>query len=97
MTTKPPPQGKPGGLEPAEATAAESEELSFGAALEQLEKTLQRMEDDAIDIDDLAEELRHASKLLEVCRGKLRSAEVEVREIVEGMAEDEARLDPGTR
>jgi exodeoxyribonuclease VII small subunit len=73
--------------ETARDPAADGTAPTFGAALEQLEQTLQRMEDEAIDIDDLAEELRNASRLLELCRSKLRKAEVEVREIVAGMAE----------
>lgn len=73
---------------PDAVDSAASAELSFGESLEQLEQTLRRMEDDAIDIDDLADELRRASRLLEICRGKLRKAEIEVREIVDGMAED---------
>lgn len=61
----------------------DSSELSFSAAMEELEAVLHRIEGDKIDIDQLGTELGRAAKLLEVCREKIRRAEVEVRQIVE--------------
>lgn len=65
------------------------EELGFGAAMEELETILRRIEGEETDIDALAEELRRATQLLEVCRGKIRRAEVEVTQIVQSLEEDE--------
>ncbi len=59
------------------------EQLAFGDAVEQLEEILRGIEGDEIDVDRLAEELRRATQLLEVCRGRIRKAEVEVRQIVD--------------
>ena len=59
------------------------EDLSFSNALQELEAILQRIDNDAIDIDALASELRRATDLLEVCRGKIRKAETEVSQIVQ--------------
>jgi exodeoxyribonuclease VII small subunit len=56
---------------------------SFGVAIQELEAILQRIDNDAIDIDRLADELRRAAELLELCRGKIRKAEVEVAQIVQ--------------
>lgn len=67
--------------------AAPGEEPSFGVALEELEGILRRIEGEETDIDHLAEELRRASVLLEICRGKVRRAEVEVTQIVQRMEE----------
>ena len=53
-------------------------EPGFTAAMRELESILQRIEGDDLDIDRLAEELRRATALLELCRGKIRRAEVEV-------------------
>lgn len=64
-------------------------ELSFSQAMEQLEGVLHRIEGDEIDIDQLGTELGRAAKLLEVCRTKIRRAEVEVQQIVEKIEEDE--------
>lgn len=56
---------------------------SFGIAIQELEAILQRIDNDSIDIDRLADELRRATELLELCRGKIRKAEVEVAQIVQ--------------
>ena len=42
-----------------------------------------------IDIDDLADELKNAARLLEICREKIRKAELEVTQIVQALDEDE--------
>ena len=57
--------------------------LGFRQAMEELEGILGRIEGEAIDIDQLAQELRRAAQLLELCRGKIRKAEVEVTQIVQ--------------
>jgi exodeoxyribonuclease VII small subunit len=68
---------------------AKAEDLKFGDALEELEAILRRVESEEIDIDSLAEELRRAAQLLEVCRGKIKRAEVEVTQIVQRLEDDE--------
>ena len=63
--------------------------LSFREAMDELEGILQRIEGEEIDIDRLAEELRRAAQLLDLCRGKIRKAEVEVTQIVQSLEEEE--------
>lgn len=58
---------------------------SFRAAMDELEGILERIEGEEVDIDRLAEELRRAAWLLELCRGKIRKAEVEVTQIVQSL------------
>lgn len=60
-------------------------EPTFGEAMEELEAILRRIEGEEVDVDGLAEELRRAAVLLELARGKLRRAEVEVTQIVLGL------------
>ncbi|MFL6196877.1 MAG: exodeoxyribonuclease VII small subunit [Thermoanaerobaculia bacterium] len=67
-----------------------NETPSFRAAMDELEGILERIEGEEIDIDRLAEELRRAAVLLDVCRGKIRKAEVEVTQIVQSLEEPEA-------
>lgn len=64
-------------------TAGETAEPGFTAAMRELESILLRIEGDELDIDRLAEELKRATALLELCRGKIRRAELEVTEIVQ--------------
>ncbi len=58
-------------------------EPGFTEAMRELETILQRIEGDELDIDRLAEELKRATALLELCRGKIRRAELEVTAIVQ--------------
>lgn len=67
------------------AAAEELDSLSFGAALEELESILGRIEAEEIDLDDLARELGRASQLIELARAKIKKAEVEVAQIVQGL------------
>ena len=69
-----------------EATAT----IRFGEAIEELEGILHRVEAEEIDIDDLADELKKAAELLEVCRGKIRKAELEVTQIVQALDDEES-------
>lgn len=72
-----PPQGDDGG-----------EDLSFGDAMGELEGILERIEGEEIDVDRLAAELGRAAELLDLCRAKIRRAEVEVTQIVQDLEED---------
>jgi exodeoxyribonuclease VII small subunit len=78
-------------LDPTDSTgptSAEPQETpTFRKALDELEEILARIEGDETDIDQLGEELRRAAHLLEVCRGKIRKAEVEVTQIVQSLEE----------
>lgn len=67
-----------------------SETPGFSEALEQLEGILRRVEAEEIDIDELADELGRAAELLELCRGKIRKAEIEVSQIVQALEADDA-------
>lgn len=69
------------------AEAEDRPALSFREAMEELEGILERIEGEEIDIDRLAEELRRAAQLLDLCRGKIRKAEVEVTQIVQSLEE----------
>jgi exodeoxyribonuclease VII small subunit len=59
--------------------------LGFGAAMQELEGILRRVESEETDIDELADELKRAALLLETCRAKIRRAEVEVSQIVQAL------------
>lgn len=64
-------------------------ELSFSQAMEELEAVLRRIEGEEIDIDQLGTELGRAAELLELCRKKIRRAEMEVQQIVQKIEEEE--------
>lgn len=70
----------------AEQTFPEGTPPNFNEAIQELEAILQRVDSDATDIDRLADELQRATELLELCRGKIRKAEVEVNQIVQKLS-----------
>lgn len=57
-------------------------EIGYGDALAELERILDEIEDDAVDVDVLATKVRRAAELLRVCRDRITSARVEVTQIV---------------
>lgn len=60
----------------------ESPPPSFSEAMQELEAILRRVESEEVDVDRLATELERAAELLELCRGKIRRAELEVDQIM---------------
>ncbi len=68
-------------------SSATTESPSFSGAMRELESILERVDSDDVDIDRLATELRRASELLELCRGKIRKADIEVNQIVKQLEE----------
>ncbi len=61
---------------------ARSKELSYGAALAELEEIIGSIESDAVDVDTLAEKVKRAALLISFCKERLKGAEEEVKKIV---------------
>ena len=79
-------RGTPEALEPA------PEAPTFGAAVDEIETILARLEREEVDIDDLAAEVRRAVELIGLCRRKLASTELEVRAYVDSLQQADAPL-----
>jgi len=65
----------------------DAEELGFTAAIQELEKILASIEGEEVDLDRLAAELGRAAELLDLCREKIRKADLEVSQIVQKLEE----------
>ncbi|CAB4934178.1 unannotated protein [freshwater metagenome] len=61
-------------------TTADS--LGYADAVTELEEILSELEADDVDVDRLAEQVRRAADLIELCRGRLEIAQIEVTRIV---------------
>ncbi|MFP5256381.1 MAG: exodeoxyribonuclease VII small subunit [Acidimicrobiia bacterium] len=68
---------------------ADDAEIGYGAALAELERILDEIEDDSVDVDVLAARVKRAAELLRVCRDRITAARIEVTQIV-------ADLDPSS-
>ena len=58
-----------------------AKELTYGEAAERLEEILKKIEDGAVDIDELSGLVREAAELVTLCRSKIRAAEIQVKTI----------------
>ena len=61
----------------------EQPEIGFAMAIRELEEILAGIEGEGVDLDRLADELKRAAELLELCRAKIRKADLEVTQIVQ--------------
>ena len=56
--------------------------LKFGEAREMLEEILKEIEDNEVDVDELADRVRTAAELIRVCKDKLERTKMEVEKVV---------------
>lgn len=67
--------------DPTEAADA-LDDLGYAEAVDELEEILAELDGDEVDVDRLAERVRRAADLVQLCRERLQSAQVEVTRIV---------------
>ena len=67
--------------EPIEPNAA-LDDLGYAEAVEELEEILAELDSDDVDVDVLAERVKRAADLVQLCRRRLDAARVEVTRIV---------------
>lgn len=56
--------------------------MKYEEALQQLESIVNKMEQGEYDIDELAEQLKTAQKLIKLCRDKLTKTDAEIKKIL---------------
>jgi exodeoxyribonuclease VII small subunit len=67
--------------EPTEPNA-DLDDLGYAEAVEELEEILAELDGDDVDVDLLAERVKRAADLVQLCRRRLDAARVEVTRIV---------------
>jgi exodeoxyribonuclease VII small subunit len=63
-------------------------ELTYSQALAELEKIVEDIENEDIEVDRLLEQTKRASYLLRYCREKLKTTEGEVKKVLEEIGEE---------
>lgn len=63
--------------------------ISYQEAIEELENIVNGIENEDVDIDQLAEKVEKASKLIDVCSAKLKKTELEVNKIIDKLNAEE--------
>ena len=66
----------------ADTTASPDPELTYAAALDELDTILDELEGEALDVDVLADRVARASTLITFCRTRIAAARTEVQHIV---------------
>jgi len=62
-----------------------TETVSYSEAVRQIEEILNQIENDDLDIDQLAEKVKKVSLLLKICKSKLFETEKEIDKILKEM------------
>lgn len=60
---------------------------TYTEAFSEIEEIIEKIENDELDIDDLAEKVKRVSVLIKICKEKLYSTEKEVENILKQMDE----------
>ena len=61
---------------------------TYKSAVEELEKIVEEIENESIDVDVLAEKVKRASYLIKLCKKKLKSTDDEVKGILTDLEEE---------
>ncbi len=62
-----------------------ADEISYAAALAELEGILSAIEEEQVDVDDLAVKVKRSAELIKLCRSRIEAATIEVEAIVDEM------------
>lgn len=62
-------------------------EISYSEAITEVENILSKIEDQELDVDELAGQLKRVSELIKICKKKLFTAEKEVEKILKDLDE----------
>ena len=59
-----------------------NEEMKYEAAMAELQSIVRKMENDELDIDQMAEQLTRAQELIKLCKDKLTKTDEEIKKIL---------------
>ena len=59
-----------------------SKEIKYEVAYAELQAILRKMENDELDIDQMAEQLKRAQELIKLCKDKLTKTDEEIKKIL---------------
>jgi len=66
---------------------AEKKKLTYSQAIGELEKIINEIEAESVDVDILAEKVKRATYLIKLCKSNLRTTEEEVKKVLSEMEE----------
>ena len=64
-------------------------EIGYNEAIHEVETILEKLNNEELDVDKLAEEVKRAAELIGLCKEKLRKAEDEVAKVIKRESPEE--------
>lgn len=64
-------------------------EIGYNEAIREVEAILEKLNNEELDVDKLAEEVKRAAELIGLCKEKLRKAEEEVAKVIKKESPEE--------
>lgn len=58
------------------------EDVKYEAAMAELQSIVRKMDNDELDIDQMAEQLKRAQELIKLCKDKLTKTDAEIKKIL---------------
>lgn len=84
----------------AKRAAKAQEPPRYAEMMEELERILEQLESDSIDVDELSARVKRASELIRVCRQRLVESQTEIEQVVadlDALDEDQDELEDSDR
>jgi exodeoxyribonuclease VII small subunit len=64
-----------------------TKKVTYNEAISEIEEILERIENEELDVDELAEKVKRVSQLLKICKEKLQTTNEQVEQILKEMEE----------
>lgn len=64
-----------------------TKKVTYSEAILEIEAILEKIENEELDVDELAEKVKRVSTLLKICKGKLTKTNEQVEQILKEMEE----------
>ena len=61
--------------------------ISYSKAFKELESILYQIENNELDVDKLASQVKRAAELIKICKAKLKDTEAEIEDVIKDMEE----------
>ena len=62
-----------------------TKKISYNEAMSEIEEILDKIENEELDVDDLAEKVKRVSVLLKICKDKLQKTNEQVEQVLKEM------------
>ena len=72
---------------------SDEEQIGYAEAMRELDGILDALEDDDLDVDDLAAKVERASALIQLCRDRIGNARIQVEKVVASLDEPTEGVD----